>query len=217
MGKPRDIIGKQFGLLTVLSLSHSEPRKDRPSEHVWFWNCICSCDKATEIIADGGKLRGKEPSCGCLTFKKKSKAKTTHGMYHTSEYKSYRSMLQRCYNTNCKQHKYYKDIKVCDRWLGKMGFENFYEDMGPKPTNKHTLERIDNLLHYQPSNCSWIPKSEQSKNRRGVIKIKRNSQVKCAADWSIELGFQENYISKRLRKGHTLQQIFKSEEVSFYA
>lgn len=217
MGKPRDIIGKKFGMLTIDSINRSEPRKDRPKESIWIWNCSCACGNKTE--ADGGKLRGVEPSCGCLTFKKKSAAKTKHG--HTknrkpsSEYVSYHSMISRCYNPNIKEHKYYNHIKVCDRWLGEKGFEHFLEDMGLKPTLKHTIEKIDNNKDYGPENCKWITKSEQPFNRRTTIKIIFRGELGSARSWSLRLGFNQHYISKNLRKGWSLEKIFNSTEVQF--
>jgi len=53
--------------------------------------------------------------------------------------------------------KYYKDVDMCESWLK---FDNFLEDMGERPSEKHLLHRIDNSKGYYPDNCEWKLKSK---------------------------------------------------------
>ena len=56
-------------------------------------------------------------------------------------------------------------IDVCERWLGKEGYQNFLADMGRRPSNKHSLDRIDNCSGYSPSNCRWATLPQQRRNQ----------------------------------------------------
>lgn len=83
-------------------------------------------------------------------------------------YGSWCEMRRRCYSPQRHNYKYYggKGIKVCDRWLGIDGFKNFCKDMGNKPTEQHSLDRIDNTKDYGPENCRWADKQTQAMNRK---------------------------------------------------
>ena len=112
-----------------------------------------------------------------MLFEKDNTYAVTHGYTsiklsgkRKSEYESWAAMKQRCCNY---KHTFYKNyggrgITICDRW---MNFSNFLEDMGPKPTPKHSIDRIDNSGNYEPSNCKWSTRKEQTNNSRRAWKI----------------------------------------------
>ena len=77
-------------------------------------------------------------------------------------------MKTRCYNRKTHNYKNYggRGIKACPRWLDS--FENFFADMGQRPTALHTLERRDSNADYSPENCIWATKTQQGRNRSVV-------------------------------------------------
>lgn len=98
------------------------------------------------------------------------------------EYFCWSSMKRRCKSPKHPDYAYYggRGIKVCSEWEK---FSNFIRDMGPAPSKTHSLDRIDNNGNYEPKNCKWATKEEQTRNRRirkdsksGIQNISYNSQ-----------------------------------------
>jgi hypothetical protein len=159
MGNLIDLTGKRFHRLVVISRAVNHGKDAR-------WNCQCDCGN-TSIVQSNNLKSGNSKSCGCLNIDNI----TVHGCSGkkiTSEYIAWDNMKSRCYNPNNPRYKHYgeRGIKICDRWLGKNGFQHFIEDMGAKPSAEYSIDRIDNDGDYEPSNCRWATIKQQRNNQR---------------------------------------------------
>ena len=124
-----------------------------------------------------------------------------HGMTKTPEYDAWRTMKYRCFNPNYKQYSNYggRGIGVCDSW--RNSFENFFADMGLKPSPAYSIDRIDNDGDYQADNCRWATKTEQANNKRSNRLITIGCVTLTIAQWTFEMGFTEFVIYARLDLG----------------
>jgi hypothetical protein len=174
MSQADNLIGKQFGKLTVLHRYYDNSKLPHAK-----WVCQCECGKQIIALATNlkKKIRGIK-SCGCYVNENVRIANTTHGMYHTAERIIHTNMQIRCLDQNSKDYPNYggRGILICDRWLGDNGLIHFIEDMGMKPFSDASLERVDVNKGYSKDNCTWIKCAYQSKNRN-YNKIKNKAHA----------------------------------------
>jgi len=191
-GQFRNLAGKRYGRLLVVK------RVENRNKHV-YWLCRCDCGNEVEVRCDA-LTRGPTVSCGCY----QRDVVTTHGMWQTSIYRLWRSMLGRCENPNGHAYKLYggRGIKVCERWHD---FLSFLADMGERPRGC-TLDRIDNDGNYEPGNCRWATPKQQGRNRANNRMLTFRGETRCIAEWADMLPLKDSAIRGRLKKGWTPEQ-----------
>lgn len=205
---PRPQAGDKFGQLEVICEAESlRCERTKRTRKRWLCRCQCGTEKA---VAEEKLLSGHTKSCGCNPWKALISSQAT-------EYASWQHMLRRCYNPNDTQYRDYgeRGITVCDRWRfgedGKRPFLCFYDDMGPKPTPDHSIDRWpDNDAGYSPDNCRWATRSEQQSNRRNSQLLTFEGRTMTAQAWAKENGMWSATLMGRLNLGWPMEKALKT-------
>lgn len=196
-----NINGQRFGRL--IAIRHISKEQ---------WECRCDCGVLK--VATSSNLRdGRTRSCGCLKRERDKNLFVSHGHCRggtrPTEYNIWSGMITRCTNQRNHGFRYYgaRGITVCDKW--RASFPAFLADMGSRPSQRHSLDRIDNDGPYSPENCRWANMSEQRLNARRPINvhstrsrfITHDGRTQTLAEWGRELGMEADLVSQRLING----------------
>lgn len=184
----KDLCGTRFGRLTAIY-----PIRKKGKIH---WSCVCSCSQVLEIPA-GNLANGNSKSCGCARLENLVDRSTTHSKSKIPEYAVWSAMKARCTNPNNRSYKNYgaRGISFCERWSK---FENFIEDMGRRPSDSHSLDRVGNGTEYSKDNCRWATTEEQANNKRSNRYITFKNSTLTLAQWSRETGISSGNIKCRI-------------------
>src|SRR5258708_315210 len=149
------LVGKKFGRLKVLERVNAKGLSE--------WLCACSCGK--RAIVKGTYLsQGQTKSCGCLRRQWALKLPALrHGMTRMPEYKAFKNAQNRCKAKSGRAWKYYGSRGV--KFLFK-SFEQWFEELGRRPSPKHSVHRVKPAGNYVPGNVKWATSKEQNRNRR---------------------------------------------------
>jgi len=168
------------------------------------WNCVCDCGNL-KVIHGASLKTGLSQSCGCRVAAATVERCTTHGMTGTTEFSIWKNMLSRCHNQDNPGYPNYggRGIEVCSEW--RDSFENFYRDMGSRPSRKYTIDRRDNDLGYSKENCRWATRYEQAANtRRSKIWTVNGLEFETSGEAAIAFGVSQPTIT-RWCNGHNGQ------------
>lgn len=194
-----NLTGEVFGRLTAI-----EPLGLVEGRRAWLCRCTCGNTK----IASGRSLRtGSTRSCGCMHAEANAVRAITHGESETPEYATWCRMKARCLNQNTPKWERYggRGVIVCAEWIHS--FANFLADMGPRPSVRHSLDRIDNNGNYEPSNCRWATAKQQADNRSITRWIEHQGVRDTLTGWSSRIGIRASSLHTKLKNGETMQSI----------
>lgn len=202
-----DLTGKRFGRLTVIKPLNFERGHLR-------WECLCDCGNTVFKVSSQGLRTGKSQSCGCYMIDRIKEVNSTQNgnsaNENRAEYCAWRSAISRCTLPNHQSYKDYggRGIKVCERWINS--FDNFLFDVGKRPTKLHSIDRFpNNDGDYEPSNCRWATKGEQTRGRRNNVWYEHNGEILVTSEWARRLGVEWHYIGNALKKSNkTFTEIY---------
>lgn len=149
----KDKTGKKFNMLTVLGMASKEPR------HHFYW-CQCDCGK---IYTVRSTCLGSPSQISCGCHKMSINNIPRHGGWGSLEYGIYRQAKQRCTNPNNNSYERYGGRGIEFRFTC---YEDFIEELGPRPSRDYSIDRIDNDGHYEKDNVRWATAKQQANNKR---------------------------------------------------
>lgn len=126
---------------------------------------------------------------------------TKHGLCYEPEYNVWSKMKQRCTKPSESRYDRYggRGISVCKEWMES--FEQFYKDMGPRPSHHHSIDRINNDGNYEPSNCRWADFKTQANNKSINRFLTHNGETRTMSQWASFIGISYNVLTARLDLG----------------
>lgn len=197
-GVRRDLTGRRFGRLFVLSFSHAS----RWHRH---WVAACSCGSITTVTA--GNIRsGHTKSCGCKKLEYIPTSRT-HGGCGTNLYRIWTHMRERCENPKQKHYRSYggRGIKVCREW--HESFEAF-RDWALANSYEHglTIDRRDNDQGYSPSNCRWVPFLVNARNKSTTRRFAFRSSMMTIPEISELTSIPRTTLWGRISSGMTAEE-----------
>lgn len=151
----------------------------------------CACGKAV-MLARSTSLR----DCGCGSYTPPTRE--AHGGSNLASYRVWLDMKRRCDNADNPRYGG-RGIDVCPRW--RESFAAFLSDMGPRPFDGATLDRIDNARGYEPGNVRWATMTEQNRNKDNNRRVTALGETKCVVEWSERFGVNAATIRARLDAG----------------
>ncbi len=197
MQKPpykNDLTGKVFNYLTGVSYAGKFPS----GQAAWIFRCVCGVEKRIQASA---AVSGNTKSCGCKTGLIIADKKTKHGGAYTVEYKTWKSITQRCNNPNNKNYDEYRLRAPRVPY----SFPEFIAAVGARPSDKHSIERKDNNGTYDLDNLRWATVEDQIFNKSNTAKYVSQNRL-CTLREACDL-IGENYVKiyKRTRRGQTIE------------
>jgi hypothetical protein len=168
---------------------------------------VARCDCGSVVSVFPYNLRtGNTRSCGCLHREVTSATNSTHRMSRTAEHSSWSKAKSRCHAPTDAAFADYggRGIVMCERW--RNSFETFLADMGPRPSPKHSIDRIDVNGNYEPGNCRWATAKQQANNTRRTRFVTAFGLTQPPAAWADQCGITRGALTQRLWNGWPIER-----------
>lgn len=201
-----DFENNQFGFLTPIGKSETK------SKYGIVWRFRCKCGNEVEKIAHR-VFSGNTRSCGCYIPPDRSPLK--HGLHGHYFYNAWCNIIDRCTNPNNGRWDSYggRGITIFHDW--RHDPQKFLDHLGPRPSQKHTIDRIDNNKGYEPGNVRWADRKTQHRNKRDNVLIEFNGLKMCIVEWAEKLGLKYTTLAARLRRGWPIERALTSKTYKF--
>lgn len=113
------------------------------------------------------------------------------------EFGSFAHAKRRCNATTDNRFKYYGARGIEFKFFN---FRDFISHIGPKPSDAHSLDRIDPKGHYEPGNVKWSTQPEQQRNRTNTLLFTFRGRTLCLKDWATEVGMSRQVLAGRHKR-----------------
>ena len=194
-----DLTGWKFGRLFVVS-------KIPITRDETEWICACSCG-SLKVATTANLLNGKTSHCGCEASANRAMAVVKHGMYGTSIYSTWSSMIKRCYDPRTNSYKNYggKGISVCREW--KRDFSSFHNwAIANGYREGLQIDRKRWSGNYEPRNARWVTPTVNANNRESNHRLTLNGKTMTLAEWGLETGISQYTLSGRIGRGWSVEK-----------
>lgn len=190
-----DLTGQRFNSFSVIGRAGND-KYNRSAT----WNCICDCGQK-RIYTTSELKNGFVKSCGCLNGERHGESNPP-----TVEYRTWHAMIGRCHNPESKQYKNYgaRGIIVCDDW--RESYLSFLSHIGRRPSESHSIGRIDNDGNYEPGNVRWETVEQQRNNTRANVFIEFDGITMTCAQWDSKLGLPKGMTLGRVNRGWSVER-----------
>lgn len=136
-----------------------------------------------------------------------------HGLSKTPEYRIWAGICQRCNNSKRNEFNRYggSGITLCAEW--RESFSAFYQALGPRPSPRHSVDRIDNSKGYEPRNVRWATPEQQAQNSSIARPVTYRGRTMTVSEWARETGIGFTTLIARLNRGIPLDDVFSAERL----
>lgn len=191
-----DIRDRLFGAVVPICRAKNAMDSSGTSDVMYVCQCSCGNFFLTQSMALTGN---KVTSCGCGIYKNEKKIK--HGMTGTPEFSIWSRLKLACTNKNHPEYKKYGGAGVTFYKPWQEDFRKFYEEVGARPSENHTIYRIDETKGFEPGNCIWEERKGKARNKKNLIKVVYKGKECTLREISDDCGIPSRILSSRLRSG----------------